>query len=109
MAEIDKQVLRKLYPRGGNREKITMTLPAEIDARLRDMVAVGRGGEAGFLFALSLDMVMSVLEADDETWAYGHGLSHLRQFGTALAELGGRGDDVAASLRVMALEAENST
>ena len=109
MAEIDKKVLKGLYPRGGDREKITTTLPAEIDARLRDMVTVGRSGEASFLLTFSLDAMMTVLAWPTDALDWEGDVLHLRAMGAALAHLSGRGNDMALALRVMAQEAEKST
>jgi len=104
MAEINKRVLRDVYPRGGERVRLTTTLPAEIDARLRETVTVGRGGEAGPLLALSLHVVLSVQEASFD--GSSPSAKHLRELGVILGQLCGRGDDVAAALRVMAQAAE---
>ncbi len=111
MAEINKKVLRKLYPRGGDRKRITTTLPVGIDARLRDMVMVSRGGEASFLLTFSLDAMMTILAWNMDTKEWGGDTAlrlRLRALGVALAHLSGRGDDMAMALRVMAQEAEKS-
>lgn len=107
--EIDKKVLRELYPRGGNKKRIriTTTLPAEIDKRLRKVVVVGKGGEAAPLLAIALDVITTLLAARED-WNWLKSAGHLAWLGEGLAGLTGNGPGVAAALRIMANAAEET-
>jgi hypothetical protein len=107
---IKKKELRRLYPQGARgagpqRQRLTTTQPPEVMAALRKMVAVGKGGEAAPLVALSLELTTALLMLNDGNAT--EVIPRLQEVGRKLGSIARDRADVALALSIVASKVED--